>query len=277
MVFRKAAKYVRLSNESDMNRVVELMTKHWDLVKPEIKPGVILSVVGGGGHFRLSDSRKKAIFDEGLIKVIEMTNGWILSQGMNSGVSKAVGDAVREGQSFQLDPSGEITRTIHCVGITPWNIIKGRDDLIVSDPEKTKTTEVRYRVDQLPSLYTLNPDHSHFLFIDDGYAYEEENTEKLQTALEANSIVEFQAKLEKQLRIINYPVICLLIDGDYKSFIRIRASLQKDTSVLICKGTGQMADVLAEAVTFFRTKSDSLGEREFHKHLESVIEENNFV
>uniref|UniRef100_A0A914XBZ0 TRPM SLOG domain-containing protein n=1 Tax=Plectus sambesii TaxID=2011161 RepID=A0A914XBZ0_9BILA len=276
MIVRKAAKYVRLSDKSNMDDVVELMTKHWDLVKPEIKPGVILSVVGGGEHFRLSDSRKNAIFDQGLIKVIEMTNGWILSLGMNSGVSKAIGDAVREGQSFQFDHNGEIIRTIHCIGIAPWNIIKGREVLIASDPEETKTTAARYQVDPVPGHYSLNPDHSHFLFIDDGDAHEEDNMDKYQAALDANSNGEFHAKLEARLR-TDYPVICLLIDGGYKSFVRIRESLKKGTHVIICKGTGRMANVLAEAVTFFKTKSDSSGEKDFRKQLESLIEENNFV
>uniref|UniRef100_A0A914X0S4 TRPM SLOG domain-containing protein n=1 Tax=Plectus sambesii TaxID=2011161 RepID=A0A914X0S4_9BILA len=260
MVFRKAAKYVRLSNESDMNRVVELMTEHWNLVKPEIKPGVILSVVGGGGHFRLSDPHKKTIFDEGLIKVMDMTNGWILSQGMNSGLSKAIGDAVREGQSFQLDPNGEITRAIHCIGIAPWNMIKGREGLIVLD--ENETTEVKYGVDQVPNLNRLNPDHSHFLFVDDGH------TDEMKSILETEK---FRAVVEERLR-TDYPVVCLLIDGGYKSFLRVVDSLERGTSVLICKGTGRMANILAEAVTFFRTKSDWSDEESFKKSMKSAIE-----
>jgi hypothetical protein len=64
-----------------------------------------------------------------------MTNGWILTQGTNEGVAKAIGDAVREGQILQYDEQHEIMRTIHCIGIAPWHLIRQRQQLINQDPQ----------------------------------------------------------------------------------------------------------------------------------------------
>ena len=65
----KPAKYVRVSNDTDMESIGDLLQSEWDLARPH-KPSLIISVVGGAKNFSLN-GRRKQTFNQGLIKVSE--------------------------------------------------------------------------------------------------------------------------------------------------------------------------------------------------------------
>lgn len=63
----KPAKYVRVSDTTDMESLEQLLISEWDLLRPH-KPNLIISVVGGAKNFTLN-GRRKQTFNGGLIKV----------------------------------------------------------------------------------------------------------------------------------------------------------------------------------------------------------------
>lgn len=63
----KPAKYVRLSDDTAMSDVEELMCVHWKL-NEGLKPMLVIGVLGGAKHFKL-DGKRKEIFSTGLVKV----------------------------------------------------------------------------------------------------------------------------------------------------------------------------------------------------------------
>ena len=63
----KPAKYVRVSNDADMESIGDLLQTEWDLSRPH-KPSLVISVLGGAKQFSLN-GRRKQIFNQGLIKV----------------------------------------------------------------------------------------------------------------------------------------------------------------------------------------------------------------
>lgn len=53
------------------------------------------------------------------------TSAWLISSGFNMGVMKAVGQAVRQGQSFCWD-NDRMVHVLRCIGIAPWGYVKNR-------------------------------------------------------------------------------------------------------------------------------------------------------
>ncbi len=118
---------------------------------------------------------------------------------------KAVGEAVKDGQSLQLSHS-RVTHSLRCVGICPWGYVQNREDLIRtpqqvlphSDGIQRKVSAgaagswtATYHVDPVVrhgKPVSLDPNHTHFILVDDGYR----NKFRPQVA-------DFRAKLERYI------------------------------------------------------------------------------
>ena len=59
-------------------------------------PGPILSVIGYGQTLSIN-LRTESALKKALVQVAKATNAWIMTNGVNCGVAKLVGDAVKEG------------------------------------------------------------------------------------------------------------------------------------------------------------------------------------
>lgn len=59
--------FVRLADSSDMQYVMKLLTKHWQMLKPK-KPTLVITIIGGAKNFKL-DGRKRETFNRGLVNV----------------------------------------------------------------------------------------------------------------------------------------------------------------------------------------------------------------
>ena len=88
----------------------------------------------------LHDLFKTSWLDEQLIIIIfqaaKTTSAWLISSGFNMGVMKAVGQAVRQGQSFCWD-NNRMAHVLRCIGIAPWGYVKNRRHLESIDGQVT--------------------------------------------------------------------------------------------------------------------------------------------
>lgn len=66
--------YVRVSHDTDVQLILDLMLKRWEL---EI-PNLVMSVTGGAKSFVLKP-RLKEVFRRGLIKAAKSTSAWIIT------------------------------------------------------------------------------------------------------------------------------------------------------------------------------------------------------
>ncbi|NXD05391.1 TRPM6 protein, partial [Certhia familiaris] len=116
------AKYIRLSYDSNLDQLLQLMLKEWQMELPKL----VISVHGGIQNFKLP-SKVKQVFSIGLVKAAESTGAWIITEGINTGrVSRHVGDALKGRASPHL-------RKICAIWIPPWGIIENQRDLIGKD------------------------------------------------------------------------------------------------------------------------------------------------
>ncbi|XP_073784915.1 transient receptor potential cation channel subfamily M member 7 isoform X6 [Danio rerio] len=221
------AKYVRLSHDSRPEAVLRLMLKEWQMELPKI----VISVHGGIQNFELHP-RIKQVVGKGLIKAAVTTGAWILTGGVNTGVAKHVGDALKEHLSRSA-------RKICTVGIAPWGVIENRNDLIGRDVVAPYQT----LLNPLSKLNVLNNFHSHFLLVDDG------------TVGKYGAEVRLRRELEKHIQLQRIharigqgvPVVALIFEGGPNVILTVLEYLQESppVPVVVCEGTGRAADILA--------------------------------
>ncbi|KAL4232041.1 hypothetical protein ACF0H5_009619 [Mactra antiquata] len=242
---KKPAKYLRMTNDDSVDNLVELMKSHWNIMEPE-KPNLVISVVGGAKNFKL-DGRMRDTFSTGLIKAAKTTSAWLISSGFNMGVMKSVGQAVRQGQSFCWD-NDRMVHVLRCIGIAPWGYVKNRR--VLESVDGQGKFNAGYRTSNVilhNSAVPLNPDHTHFIFVDDGYRIRYGGVAKVRAELEQ--------KISKPLAEngLGIPVVLVVVEGGTDCINDARTSIEHKIPVVVCAGTGRAADILAYAYTHTKT------------------------
>ncbi|KAM6036065.1 transient receptor potential cation channel subfamily M member 6 isoform 1-T2 [Theristicus caerulescens] len=221
------AKYIRLSYDSNLDQLLHLMVKEWQMELPKL----VISVHGGIQNFKLP-SKVKQVFSKGLVKAAETTGAWIITEGINSGVSRHVGDALKGRASPHL-------RKICAVGIPPWGIIENQRDLIGKDVVCLYQT----LGNPLSKLSTLNSMHSHFLMADDGTVGKYGNEMMLRRNLEKYiSLQKIHTRMGQGV-----PVVGLVVEGGPNVILMVWEYVRASPAVpvVVYEGTGRAADILA--------------------------------
>nr|XP_038027175.1 transient receptor potential cation channel subfamily M member 6 isoform X1 [Anas platyrhynchos] len=221
------AKYIRLSYDSSLDQLLHLMVKEWQMELPKL----VISVHGGIQNFQLP-SKIKQVFSKGLVKAAETTGAWIITEGINSGVSRHVGDALKGRTSPYL-------RKICAVGIPPWGIIENQRDLIGKDVVCLYQT----LGNPLSKLSTLNSMHSHFLMADDGTVGKYGNEMMLRRNLEKYlSLQKIHARMGQGV-----PIVGLVVEGGPNVILMVWEYVRTSppVPVVVYDGTGRAADILA--------------------------------
>uniref|UniRef100_A0A3Q4I0U5 Transient receptor potential cation channel, subfamily M, member 3 n=1 Tax=Neolamprologus brichardi TaxID=32507 RepID=A0A3Q4I0U5_NEOBR len=128
------------------------MTKEWQLELPKL----LISVHGGLQNFELQPKLKQ-VFGKGLIKAAMTTGAWIFTGGVNTGVIRHVGDALK-------DHASKSRGKICTIGIAPWGIVENQEDLVGKDVVRPYQT----MSNPMSKLTVLNSLHSHFILADNG-------------------------------------------------------------------------------------------------------------
>ncbi|XP_032722537.1 transient receptor potential cation channel subfamily M member 6 isoform X6 [Lontra canadensis] len=219
------SKYIRTSYDTKLDHLLHLMLKEWKMELPKL----VISVHGGIQNFKMS-SKLKEIFSHGLVKAAETTGAWIITEGINTGVSKHVGDALKA-HSFQS------LRKIWTVGIPPWGVIENQRDLIGKDVVCLYQT----LGNPLSKLTTLNSMHSHFILSDDGTVGKYGNEMKLRRNLEKYLSLQKIHSRSRQ----GVPVVGLVVEGGPNVILAVWETVRDKDPVVVCDGTGRAADLLA--------------------------------
>ncbi|KAK6185074.1 hypothetical protein SNE40_007394 [Patella caerulea] len=244
---RKPSKYVRVTEDDNVRNVLKLMEDHWRIMDPR-PPNLVISVIGGAKNFRL-DGRMRETFSTGLIKAAKTTSAWLITSGFNMGVMKSVGQAVNEGQTFLWD-NDRMTHLIRCIGIAPWGYIRGRDALVGDGAGNFRASYKPSNVILHGKPVPLNPDHTHFIFVDDGMRNR------------YGGVADFRAKFEKIVSRprtdggLGIPVVLVVVEGGTDAITDAKRSLDEGTPVVVCAGTGRAADILAYAYKHTKRKGE---------------------
>uniref|UniRef100_A0A8C3HW21 non-specific serine/threonine protein kinase n=1 Tax=Chrysemys picta bellii TaxID=8478 RepID=A0A8C3HW21_CHRPI len=235
------AKYVRLSYDTKPEAILQLLLKEWQMELPRL----VISVHGGMQKFELHP-RIKQLLGKGLIKAAVTTGAWIITGGVNTGVAKHVGDALREHASRS-------SRKICTIGIAPWGVIENRNDLVGRDVVAPYQT----LLNPLSKLNVLNNLHSHFILVDDGTVGKYGAEVNLRRELEKNiNLQRIHARIGQGV-----PVVALIFEGGPNVILTVLEYLQESppVPVVVCEGTGRAADILA----YVHKQTEEGGEMEY--------------
>ncbi|XP_054850882.1 transient receptor potential cation channel subfamily M member 4 [Eublepharis macularius] len=229
---RRPSKFIRLSDTSNPAAAYALVTNHWKIPHPNL----VVSVVGGEGEVRVR-SWLKDVLRKGLVKAAQSTGAWIMTGGLQAGVGRHVGEAVRDHTTASTNSSTHVV----AMGIAPWGMVENRHCLV--NPKGS--FPARYtRIAPVSPFCPLDANHSAFFLVDDG------------TEGKAGGEASFRARLERYIAqqkvgaggvgSIEIPVLVLLICGDSSMFKRVSEAVNSSIPCLLLYGSGGAADCLAE-------------------------------
>ncbi|XP_015242883.1 PREDICTED: transient receptor potential cation channel subfamily M member 6-like isoform X3 [Cyprinodon variegatus] len=221
------AKYVRVAVDSKPEALLQLMLKEWQMERPKL----LLTVHGGSENFLLPPKVKQA-FSKGLIMAAISTGAWIITDGVNTGVSKYVGEAVKLFGGHDL-------RKRNTIGIAPWGMIDNNLDLIGRDVFRP----YQPLGNPLSKRACLNGFHSHFLFVDDGTSGKPCCHQGLRRKLEKHiQLLKIHPRLNQGV-----PALCVVVEGGPAviSTVLNYVSNVPPVPVFIFEGSGRAADLFA--------------------------------
>uniref|UniRef100_A0A672JG20 Transient receptor potential cation channel, subfamily M, member 3 n=1 Tax=Salarias fasciatus TaxID=181472 RepID=A0A672JG20_SALFA len=231
------AMYVRVSYDTKPDLLLHLMTKEWQLDLPKL----LISVHGGLQNFELQPKLKQ-VFGKGLIKAAMTTGAWIFTGGVNTGVIRHVGDALK-------DHASKSRGKICTIGIAPWGIVENQEDLVGKDVVRPYQT----MSNPLSKLTVLNSLHSHFILADNGTTGKYGAEVKLRRHLEKHISLQKINTRESYMSTFGtcigqgVPVVALIVEGG-PNVISIVLEYLRDTPpvpVVVCDGSGRASDILA--------------------------------
>ncbi|XP_072139062.1 transient receptor potential cation channel subfamily M member 1-like [Mobula birostris] len=227
--YTNRAMYIRVSYDTKPELLLHLMTTEWELELPKL----LISVHGGLQNFELQPKMKQ-VFGKGLIKAAMTTGAWIFTAGVNTGVIRHVGDALK-------DHSSKSRGKICAIGFAPWGIVENRMDLIGKDVTRPYQT----MSNPLSKLTVLSSTHSHFILADNGTLGKYGAEVRLRRQLEKHvSLQKINTRLGQRV-----PVVCLVVEGGPNVIPMVLENLREEppVPVVVCDGSGRASDILAFA------------------------------
>ncbi|KAH9277467.1 Transient receptor potential cation channel trpm [Echinococcus granulosus] len=227
------ARYVRLNYETPPETVVQLLLQEWRLPIPSL----IISMLGGLANASLR-ARLGFVVKRGLLRAAKTTDAWVITDGLDTGVTRLVGEALRE----EVHVRGS---KIVVIGIAPWGAVQERSMLI------GKNHACQYHAQGTlagKQETALNPHHNYFLLADNGTSGKFSSSGIcLRRRLEQYLAQERIGPRKLDGLKSRVPVVGVLIEGGVQTFRRVFELLTGSipVPVVICDGSGRAADLLA--------------------------------
>ena len=171
---------------------------------------------------------------------------WIITGGLNVGIMKLVGEIV------QINP--DRSRPIHLIGIAPWGCVSGFQQLDVRGSNVHYVQPNNNQLGEVP----LEPNHTEFIFVDDGtiqkYGREIAFRAKLEAAI-SDGFFSSKNTVHPNLQ-VDYsepvPVILLVVGGGPNTLRTVHESVvQNKIPAVLLDGTGPCCNLFAKAYRLY--------------------------
>uniref|UniRef100_A0A673XMN1 Transient receptor potential cation channel, subfamily M, member 5 n=1 Tax=Salmo trutta TaxID=8032 RepID=A0A673XMN1_SALTR len=223
-----SVQFVRVHSSTDPVLIYQMLTEQWGLAPPHL----VVALVGGDELAQMKPWLRD-IVRKGLVKAAQSTGAWILTNGLRFGITKHLGQAVRD---HSLASTSSKVKVV-AIGIAPWNMIHNRDALLAAK------VSIHIHPQDLPhgAVYSLDCNHSHFVLV-------EEDPQR------PGATSEMRVKLLKHISLqrtgyggagsFEITVLCLLVHGEPRILQRMYRGIGNAMSWLILAGSGGVADIL---------------------------------
>ncbi|KAL5012942.1 hypothetical protein ScPMuIL_011493 [Solemya velum] len=274
--------YVAIPSDTSTEEMSSFIATYWRMRSPKI----VLSVISGVKHFKAWKSqRTKLQFQKGIIKAANTTEMWIITNGIDGGVAKMIGDAVREEKAKRASShiQSNTLRATHIrrlkkltvIGVVPKEVITYGTYLNGEECVSLKNEGSKPNSDQ----YELNSDHTHFILVE-----EEDKERMLFTNVRCAIEKEFENGFGRPHRFQRLfscgsdeidcemsdlprtlPVVGLLVQGSPRGVEHVLFYLRNGMPVVVLKGSGGVADLISYAYEELHERNDSDFEENFLK------------
>ncbi|ESO90587.1 hypothetical protein LOTGIDRAFT_175813, partial [Lottia gigantea] len=290
-------KYVCIAKDVDVDDVANFMAYRWKKRTPKI----ILSIVNNNKYFKpWKNESHIEDFQRGLIEAANLTEMWLLTDGLDSGISKYIGNAVGEEMARRTSIEKDylhiknawveeklskltVLGVVSKSEISYGSYLDGKTPRLFIEHSDAKSIE---NVGQKPHVdrYELNPDHTHFVMVEDvtrqellslrynleirfthpvGRARRYRRMPSSHTTI-PGSEPDVNDVLDKEYDESLTPVIGLFIQGGPSEIDHCIWLLKKRVPIILIKGAGLAADLVAFAYEESQERSDK-------DHYESFI------
>ncbi|CAF4855404.1 unnamed protein product [Rotaria sp. Silwood1] len=242
------ADFIRRSNDVPPTQVHEFLTREWC----DGRPSLVISITGGAKEYNMKPRLLRA-FRHGLLKVARTTGAWIVTGGMNTGIMKLVGEII------QINP--DRSRPIPLIGIATWGCVSGRKHLDVHGASVYYAKPRSNTRGEAP----LEPNHTKFIFIDDGtertYGREIAFRAQLEQAISggffSSKTMTSSSNQSESISGTSFlqpknsdavPVVLLVVEGGPNTVRTVHeAVVENNIPAVFLEGTGRCCDLFAKA------------------------------
>ncbi|CAF1002638.1 unnamed protein product [Adineta steineri] len=228
-----SCKYIQIDKQSRIEPIYDLLINDCGRTKPSL----ILSVYGGAKYFTMTEKLEKETI-RGIIDAAATSNAWILTTGINNGVSKLIGEGISHYRLLKANPN-----KIVCIGLTKWGTIN----------ESTRF-EMKHTTKDYPRLLchrqisdndgdtdeTIERNHTHCILFDDG---------KLGGYLndEHRSALVGHAMKDKDDEHECYGVT-IIVEGGKNTIKILQHDIEENRPIVFIEDSGRLADVFASLI-----------------------------
>ena len=206
------ARYLRLSDDSESDDILQLLRDFWHLSMP----GIVLSIIGSGNT--VIPHKLYQTIQRDIAKVGKLTRAWVFTNGLSGGSSSVIG--------HMLSTHGY---PVPAIAFGSWGTIDNTDSL--RNPEEDPTTLVYYNPDKSNPENNLDPNHTHLLLIDDGTVKNTKSNDSVRRDFEKYLLTQF-----------NVPLLYNMIGGTEEDGVTLHSILLGGSIVVMVKGSGGFAD-----------------------------------
>ncbi|CAF1325866.1 unnamed protein product, partial [Rotaria sordida] len=234
------ANFIRISSDFSPTRIKELfLGQHHDK-----RPILVISITGNVREYNMK-SKLFRILRQGLLKIAKTTDVWIITDGITSNITKLLGEIIRTNPY----PS----RPIYLMGIVSWGCMSGVEQF---DVHGTNAIYSKSKNDEKP----LEPNHTHFIFIDDGTKYKHEGEIEFRAQFERaiteetlllQTTTNYNQRKDKLTRSYSHEdsvsVVLVVVDNGLDTIRKVYESVVKNKiPAVLIQGTGGCCDLFAK-------------------------------
>ncbi|CAF1238406.1 unnamed protein product [Adineta steineri] len=225
-------KYIRIDHQTRVKPIYKLLVNDCG----GKKPAVILSIYGGAKYFTMTDKLEKEII-RGIIDAAAMSNAWILTTGINNGVSKLVGEGISHYRLLKANPN-----KIVCIGLTKWGTINGRTRFDLKNANK-KDYELnlffrRIYDDGDDTDETIERNHTHCILFDDGKIGDYLNDGQ------RDALVKEACEDEDH----ECCGVTIIVEGGKNTIEVLQNDIKQNRPIVFIEDSGRLADVFASLI-----------------------------
>ncbi|OAF71847.1 hypothetical protein A3Q56_00397 [Intoshia linei] len=222
------SKFVRCHSNDEVSDLLELLNDYWNLDRPNL----IISVTGGAKSFSMNPHLTEQ-FNRGITCAAATTGSWIITGGLNTGVMKFVGSAVKEYTLIH----GNKNKIVN-IGIAPWGTVRNKELLINANG----SYPIKYTGDGKAKKgdSPLDPNHSHFILVDNGTELKFRGEINLRNRLEAG----ISNMYDDDYNNFSIPVVMVVLEGGVGTLETVAGAIHNQIPAVIVEGSGRAADII---------------------------------